>query len=655
MPRFVRCLLTIGLLVILPATAWADWTRMRTANFLFIADTTDRQLRETARKLEQFREVMLRALPNASAASPVPTVVVVFQRDRSFGPFKPQYEGRNTEVGGYFLSYDDINYLVVNIENGEAGFSTVFHEYSHFLVSNSLGQIPVWASEGLAQFYESFQERDSGRVAIIGSPIGDHIAVLRQSTPIPIQDLIAVGTDSSVYNEGSRRGVFYAQSWALVHYLIMGNNQKRTPQLLEYLAQVRTGSAPDAAFRNAFGGEPSMLDRELREYVSQVSVMQLRMTFDDRVETSIPARGEKIDDLEADTYLGDLQARLGRVDEARSRLQNILKRRPGTARATQALGLIELRADRLDAALPLLEKAAAEGPDDGLVQGAFGRALISRLQEMQFGSEEFSATLKRARTALSRSVELEPNDARSIALLGYAELATGDDLKRAETLLTRAISLAPSREENRLLLAQVFLRQAEFSRAIDILGVLVASGSRPAIKQQAREMLAQVAKAKNAAQALNAAATRPVPPPPAAPAASAPASTPGPTLPPPTPPAESTGTGTRARRDVFIPSLRPVAAGETRVIGTFRGIVCGKDLTLLTIQTGGRTLQLRQDPARPPEFIAYVPNPPKNVGCGPIDPPQRVLATYTTPGRSSTAYEGVAVAIELIPDDFTPP
>ncbi len=75
-------------------------------------------------------------------------------------------EGRNTEVGGYFLSNEDVNYLVVNIENGEVGFSTVFHEYSHFLIGNSLGQIPVWASEGLAQFYESFEERDSGRVAL---------------------------------------------------------------------------------------------------------------------------------------------------------------------------------------------------------------------------------------------------------------------------------------------------------------------------------------------------------------------------------------------------------------------------------------------------------------------------------------------------------
>ena len=104
-----------------------------------------------------------------------------------------------------------------------------------------------------------------------------------------------------------------------------------------------------------------------------------------------------------------------------------------------------------------------------------------------------------------------------------------------------------------------------------------------------------------------------------------------------------------------MPALRPVSPGETRVLGQFKGIVCGREVTVLAIEAGGRQLQLRQNPSRPPEFIAYVPNPPKAVGCGAINPPQRVLATYKTSERPSTAYDGDAVAIELIPDDFTPP
>ena len=644
MRRVVNCVLAIGILVSLPATARADWARLRTANFLFIGDTSDRQLRETARKLEQFREVMLRALPDVSGTSAVPTVVVVFQRDRSFTPFKPQFQGRTTEVAGFFLGSDDANYLVVNIENGEVGFSTVFHEYSHFLISNSLGRVPLWVGEGLAQFYESFEERDSGRVALIGTPIRDHIEVLRQSTPIPIRDLIAIDSQSPVYNEGSRRGVFYAQSWALVHYLIMANGQKRTPQLLEYLTQIQSGTSPDGAFTSAFGGDPSSLDQELRTYVSQVSMTQLRITFDDRVETSIPQRGEKIDGLEADTYLGDLQARLDRVDEAQARLKKVLEQRPGTARATLGLGLIELRAERLESALPLLERAAAEGPDDGQVHGALGRALMTSLIAMKPASEQYAPTLKRARTVLARAVELDPESARSAALLGYAELAAGDDLARAATLLTRAITLAPSRDEHRLMLAEVFLQQGELIRATDLLGSMIANANRPEVRQQARELMGRVAAARNAAIK---AAAAPV----AATSASAAAAPRGESA-PTRPAAESAAATTGGRRYIF--SLRPIQAGETRVMGLFKGLVCGRELVVLSVETPGRLLQLRQVAARPPEFIAYVPNPPSSVSCGPLNPPQRVLATYIPAATPTTAFDGDVVAIELIPDDFTP-
>lgn len=76
---------------------------------------------------------------------------------------------------------------------------------------------------------------------------------------------------------------------------------------------------------------------------------------------------------------------------------------------------------------------------------------------------------------------------------------------------------------------------------------------------------------------------------------------------------------------------------------------------MLAIQTAGRLLQLRQVPSRPPEFISSGPNPPAAVGCGPLKPVQRVLATYTPAANPTKAFDGDAVAIELVPDDFTPP
>jgi hypothetical protein len=147
----------IALLLVtaLPAAAEARWTRLRSANFLFVGDASEGQIRRVAQKLEQFREVMLRALPGATATSPVPTVVMVFATQRSFNPAKPLFRGSPMEVAGYFQAGEDVNYVALSAEFLDPALMTIFHEYSHFLVSNTTGPLPVWVSEGLAEVYET--------------------------------------------------------------------------------------------------------------------------------------------------------------------------------------------------------------------------------------------------------------------------------------------------------------------------------------------------------------------------------------------------------------------------------------------------------------------------------------------------------------------
>jgi len=606
MGRSVQCLLAAAILVSFPLTAWADWSRLRSPNFLFLSDASDRQLRDTARRLEQFRETMLRALPGSQASSPVPTIVLVFQKDASFSPFKPRFEGRTVDVSGLFLGAQDLNYLAVNIEHGEAGFSTVFHEYAHFLVSNRLGRVPVWVNEGIAQFYESFEDRESGRVAIIGSPIRDHVAVLRDSTLIPIEELITVTQDSPVYNEGSRRGVFYAESWALVHYLILGNKARR-PQFVDYLDRLRRGETGAHAFQSAFQAAPATLHRELRDYVNQVRMTALRVTFDDQLGTVVPDHGEKITALEADVYLGDLQARLDRSEEARERLEKVLERQPGTARATRALGLMELRAGRLEPAVTLLERAATEGPEDGLVQAALGSALIARLSTLEEDAEQYAPTLERAHSVLARAVELDPELAHPSALLAYTELALGGDLKRATTLLARAVARAPAREDYRLMLARALLQGREFESARALSTALAANGSDSDVREEAQDLLRDIS---TAAQ-----------------------------------------TASRSPRVASVPALRQVQAGETRVLGTLRGLVCQGERAVFVLQSEGRLLQLRQDPAKPAVLISYIPDPPASLVCGSLTPARRALVTYSA---AADDVDGDVIAIELVPDDFSP-
>jgi tetratricopeptide (TPR) repeat protein len=656
-------LAVVALLVlagVLPARAEAKWIEVRSANFLFVGDAPEGQIRDIARKLELFREVMLRALPGAASGSPVPTVVIVCATARTLQPVRPLFRGNPIELAGFFQSGEDVNYMVINAEITDAALPTVFHEYSHALVSNTLGPLPVWASEGLAEVYETMEQQRGGRSALLGRAQAYHLALLNRSTLIPIRDLAAVDHRSAMYNEGTRRGVLYAQSWALVHYLTFGNPE-RTKQFRQFLSAVRAGSDPRTVFADAFGAD-TVLDRELFDYVRRFSFPAMRFDFEDRVAGGAVDRGRTIEDLDAEIYIADLQSRLGRGDEARARLAAVLQKKPDAPRALVSQGMEHLRGGRLDAALPLLERAAALAPGDAWAQSAFGRVLIARLGNRLF-DDAVTAALQQSRTVLARAVELDPDSAFAAAMLGYVEMTLGTDLPRAMSLLERAVRLAPSREEYHLFLAQSLIRQGNFAGATGVLGPLVAGAHLDEVRRRAKALLSNLAEQRN----------RAAPSPASAPLAATDlrelagvtqsealtVAEPPPSVTDPARPERSEQLAAPGADDTPLPVglvLRPLGAGETRVLGQFRAIECAGGSVVLLVDGDSGPLRLRTKDIDDVDFISYRADGLSNVNCGVLAAPQRVLATYRAApeGTGPGATAGDAVAIELLPDDYMP-
>jgi hypothetical protein len=625
----VRVLAALLIATAVPSTAGADWIRVRSANFLFVSDAPERDVRRAAVWLEQFRQAMLQALPDEFVASPVPTIVVAFGRSRAFESYTPLFGDRPMDdVSGFFVGYEDRNYIVANLGRGDRAFATILHEYAHFLVGNAHGEVPVWADEGLAQYYESFLVREDG-IAIVGMPLAEHIDALRRTRLMPLDDLLAVDRESPTYNRDAHgRGLFYAQSWALVHYLLRGG-PARDGQLGRYLARVRNGEDAGAAFADVFG-DAATLEDEIGDYVNQSRMTAVAFRLDPD-----PAAGdgpvEALDDHEADTYLGDLLARVGRVEAGRARLEAILADHPDMARASTSLGLIALREGRLDAALPLLERGADGDPDDPFTLGAFGRALIDRLA-LERG-DAFAATLRRAREVLDRAVALDPGSAEISALAGHTATLDGD-VDVALARLRHAVGLAPTREAYELMLAQALIAAGDWDGASATLDRLAGQGRTARTRERALELMTRMVTARIAAT--------PTPPPVArpAPAASAPDPAPQRTPPPVT---------------VSRPVLRPVEAGETRVVGRLRGVMCQGGTRLIVVETSEGLLRLRRHASRAFVYTAYVAGAPASIACGELQPTRRVLATYVAPAPPARPnVDGDAVAIEIVPDGFTP-
>ena len=634
--------LALAFVTLCSDVASADWTRLQSANFTFVGDASERDIRRVARQLEQFREVMLRALPSRPGSPPAPIVVLVFANNRSFEPFKPKFQGRTVEVAGFFRGGQDVNHIAINGALGDAAVRTVFHEYSHLLVGSALNVAPAWVNEGIAELYETFEERNGGKSAILGMAPAQHVLELRSRVFIPLSELMAVDHSSPMYNEGNRRGQFYAQSWALMHYLTFGN-QARREQLTRYLNTMNAGASPDAAMKSGFAADLPAIEKELRDYLLRLAFPAVVYNFETTARATVDVRAEKLNETEAEGYLGDLMARSSeRADDARARLTKAIASNPDAARALYALGLLELRNSRSDEALPLLERAATLQPGEAAFVTAYGFGLVERLRAANDDAERRSL-LERARATLSRSMELGPASAYTLATAGYLEQLAGNG-GRAVDLLKRAVAAAPSEESYRLMLAEELARQGDYEGATSHLGLLVGRGSDEVTRNRAREALGRVAQRRNLEAARAAARAS------ADQARPDSVATAQPEAAPATPPPARSESGGR-----FIPALRQLGANEQRALGVFRSIQCRQGSFVLEVQTPTELIRLAAAQLSDIDFISYRTDTPGSVNCGAVPGLPPVLATYRPAADGSAAgIRGDAVAIELIPDGYVP-
>src|SRR5262245_48335629 len=107
-PTLVRSLL---LLLVLANRAWADdWVRVETPNFVLFGEPGEKRTKEVAAEFERFREAIGQVLPGALTTSPVPATVVVFDSQKSFGPYRPRFNGKPVQLGGFFSGSESSNW-----------------------------------------------------------------------------------------------------------------------------------------------------------------------------------------------------------------------------------------------------------------------------------------------------------------------------------------------------------------------------------------------------------------------------------------------------------------------------------------------------------------------------------------------------------------
>lgn len=599
-------------LFVQPAFAADKWISIRSRNFLLVGNAGESDMRRVGRALEEFRGALAMMFPKMEQASSVQSTVLVFKNDESFKPYKPVQDGKLVNAIAFFQPGEDVNYIAVT--GAMASPNVVLHEYVHFLARETLTGLPLWASEGLAEVYSTFEMNGRQNEFTIGRAPERHITTLTGAPLIPLKRLFEIQQGAPEYNETSKQGMFYAESWAVVHYLILGAEGKRRTQFVQFLTALAMGEPFDESFGDAFQTDYGTLQDEVVAYANKRSSWpSLKVSARESLQIDVRSiNPTTLTEAESEYYLGDLLLHMNRLDEAETHLISATTKASNLTAAQASLGVLRVRQKKYDEALALLKKAVDTNSKNHIVNFYYAYVLERVDSETAAGAGAPGERYESMRTHVKKAIELGPRFVEAYTLLARINLSMGENLDEAEAALKKALTIAPGRDELHMLLAQTYLRGNRVADARGILTNLERIASDPQVRRRATTLLDQTEQAfsfteittaiqseiKKELQADAPAQQTPLPPPP---------------------------TRTETVLEALTP-IGPAVVGE-KLSGLLIMLECTNGLTL-RVRTDRNTVDFHSSDPDKIQFLSYTADVTDNIKCGPRNPGTPVSITY---------------------------
>lgn len=636
-----RVTLSLALLLFLsavipaPVVAKDDWVSVRTRNFLLVGNTSEKQIRQVAMRLEQFRAAIARLFGKANLDSHAPTTVIIFKSHESYRPFKTK-----PNTAGFFQWNPHINYITLTTEvrGDQNPYNVVFHEYTHLLLNSINANMPLWFDEGLAEYYSTLDITGDLQV-VLGKPIPTHVSRLRQNQLLPLKTLFQVDRQSPYYNESDNQSVFYAQSWALMHYLIAGKDGQLKTQLGKFVDLMAANLPMELAFQQSFAMSFENMENELRVYVRRDRYPTVSGVFESRLGFDVDMTTARLSEAEALAYLGDLMLQ-GDRSEAEYYIQNALALDPNLAMAHASLGLLKARQGKSQEARTGMERAVAADPQNYLLHYYYA-FVLSRTgiaaTDMVLGFAP--ETIAKMRDELKKAIELKPDFRESYNLLAFINLVSGSQLDEAAKILRQSLATSPGRNDLLLTLAQVHMRQEDYDAARQALNKVNQNNRDAQIRGRVEAMLRQIASVEDILTRLHQGKEVS-----SGEAVSVATQTDHVTEPEAV---ENIDPSISLRA-----ALRKPGNGETQIQGTLVRIDCDDKGFMLLVKVGERVMNLRTMGFKNLNFRSFSADAGREITCGPRMAGNNVVVTYVPPAEMRTQIAGVMKSIEFVPSDF---
>ncbi len=468
MGRRIFCLVLLAMVSCASAAAAGDpWVKITSPHFTLLTDAGDKEGRRVIDQFERMRWVFHTLFPRANVDPAEPIVVVAAKNQKTFSTLEPAaYLAKGQmKLGGYFLHSSDRNYILLQLDaEYEHAFASVYHEYTHVQFTDE--RLPLWLNEGIAEFMQNTDI--NGKDVRLGQPSSEDILYLRQNRTIPLQVLFKVDSKSPYYHEEQKGSVFYAESWALTHYLMVTDSQNHTHRIDDYIALTKQDADPLAAAEKAFG-DLKQLEGALHSYIQASTYKEFVMSSAAAPLDESSYKTEPLTQGQSDAVRADVLASVGRLEDAQTLLNAVLQQDPNSAQAHETKGFLAFRAGNIEEARTQYGEAVKGGSQDFLAYYYF--AVFS-----MYGAQDFNPEVESAlRTAIRLNSHFAPAYDK---LSSYLEMKH-DNLDEARAIGLMAIQLDPANIEYRVNSANLLMEMNRYSDALTVLNATAKLAQKP--------------------------------------------------------------------------------------------------------------------------------------------------------------------------------
>jgi len=451
----------------------ARWQEIRSPNFTLYSNQSDAESRALLHDLEILRAVFAERFRFVERARQEVSVYA-FRSRKEFEAYSPRAGGKKrTSLGGFYLPYPDRSVIVVApAEDRDEARRTIFHEYVHHLFRVAEQNPPVWFNEGMAELLAGI--RIKGDQVEIGHPQVGRLLNLRQEKLLALETLFTVTRGSMIYRSDEHTGVFYAQSWALLHYWYCGKSDLSREGIARFIS-IATAPVPPtfdkvaAAFEECFGMTFAQMNKRLEAYMlsgsygysSQPAPEVAPATSYEAVV--LPANRVRV-------RLGELAFRVNRSPAGEAAVREAVVSDPQDFLPLELLGAVAASEDDSATAAAYWEKAVAAGtPNVGIMRELALIEARTWFEDFDYGLRLPKDVTERLRTRLLRSIKHEPQQSAAYEMLAWVEAFSEDRSIANLNLVQAQFNRLPNRARTLVALAMVRVRMDAKDAALTLL------------------------------------------------------------------------------------------------------------------------------------------------------------------------------------------